>query len=85
MHRCPGTDPRFLKVEVHKCQCGYEVEIFSDEVKAKCPKCKKDVFRENTPSCIDWCKFSRECLGEKRWHEIKKAMDSGQQDRKKQG
>ena len=76
MHRCPGTDPRFLKVEVHKCpHCGYEVEIFSDEAKTRCPKCKKDVYRETTPSCIDWCKYARECIGEKRWRELKKLMD----------
>ncbi|HOK56516.1 MAG TPA: hypothetical protein PKV21_04725 [bacterium] len=68
--KCPGTDPRFLKVEVKKCpKCGYEVEIFSDEVRVKCPKCKNYVYRE-IPSCIDWCKYAKECIGEKKWKEL---------------
>ncbi|MCM8786183.1 MAG: hypothetical protein NC827_09090 [Candidatus Omnitrophica bacterium] len=51
--KCPGQDPRFLKVEVKKCiKCGYAVEIFTDEIRVKCPKCKSYVYRE-TSSCID--------------------------------
>ncbi|MBU2567264.1 MAG: phosphohydrolase [Elusimicrobia bacterium] len=74
--KCPGSDPRLLKVEIHKCpECGYEVEIFSDEIKVLCPKCRKTVYREKTPSCIDWCKHARQCLGEIRWQELKKRMD----------
>jgi len=62
--RCPGRDSRFLKIELVKCKnCGYEVEVFSDELKVKCPKCKKDVFREKLPSCLDWCKYAQLCLG----------------------
>ncbi len=69
--KCPGTDSRFLKVEVKKCEnCGYSVEIFSDEVRIKCPKCKSYVYRE-IPSCIDWCKYAKECVGEKVLKEIK--------------
>ncbi|NOZ63799.1 MAG: phosphohydrolase [Caldiserica bacterium] len=69
--KCPGTDTRFLRVGVHKCpNCGYEVEIFSDEVRVKCPKCKKYVYREELPSCIDWCKYARQCIGEERWKEL---------------
>jgi len=63
--KCPGQDSRKLKVEVIKCQnCGYEVEFFSDEIKRKCPKCKKDIFRENVPSCIEWCAYAEKCVGE---------------------
>lgn len=71
--KCPGTDTRFLRVEVKKCKkCGYAVEIFSDEVRVKCPKCKNMVYREDTPSCIDWCKYAKECIGEERWKELMK-------------
>lgn len=74
--KCPGQDPRFLKVEVKKCaKCGYEVEIFSDEVRVKCPRCKSYVYRE-IPSCIDWCKYAKECIGEKKWKEIKERINS---------
>ena len=65
--RCPGQESRNLRVEVHKCpKCGAEVEIFSDETKAKCQKCGEKVYRKQTPSCAEWCNSARECLGKER-------------------
>ncbi len=69
--RCPGQDTRNLKVFLVKCpNCGHEVEIFSDELKVKCSKCGTRVYREQIPSCIQWCASARQCLGEERWHEL---------------
>lgn len=69
--RCPGQDLRNLRVSVHLCpKCGTEVEIFSDEMRIKCKKCGTMVFREKTPSCIEWCAAARQCLGEERWKEL---------------
>ena len=70
--RCPGQDMRNLRVSLHKCpNCGAEVEIFSDEMKAKCHKCGAKVFWEKIPSCIEWCASARQCLGEERWKQLK--------------
>lgn len=70
--RCPGQDMRNLRVSIHKCpNCGSEVEIFSDELGAKCQKCGTKVMREQVPTCIDWCAHARECLGEERWRELR--------------
>lgn len=70
--RCPGQDSRNLRVELHKCpNCGYEIEIFSDEIKVKCSQCGENVYREKTPSCIDWCASARQCLGEERWRQLR--------------
>ncbi len=64
-NKCPGQDRRNLKVRMLECpDCGYKVEIFSDEINAKCPKCKTLVYQERLPSCIDWCKRASECIGE---------------------
>jgi ribosomal protein S27AE len=69
--KCPGQDTRKLRVELHKCpQCGSEVEIFSDEVRIKCQKCGTVVFKENLPTCIEWCASARQCLGEERWQQL---------------
>jgi DNA-directed RNA polymerase subunit RPC12/RpoP len=72
MPKCPGQDTRNLKVALYKCQkCGYEIEIFSDELKAKCRKCGGYVYKEKAPSCIDWCPAAKECIGPEKWKELK--------------
>jgi predicted Zn-ribbon and HTH transcriptional regulator len=63
--KCPGQDDRSLKSENIKClDCGYVLEMFSDEVKVRCPKCKSLICRKRLPSCIDWCKYAKECTGQ---------------------
>lgn len=62
-----------LKLQYLRCpDCGTEIEIWSDEVKAKCPNCKKEIFREEALLCIEWCKHAKECVGEKRYKAFKK-------------
>ena len=69
--RCPGQELRQVTAELHTCpNCGYKVEIFSFEVRAKCPQCKTMVFKEAIPSCIQWCSAARKCLGDERWREL---------------
>ena len=69
---CPGQDFRKLRVELYKCpKCDAMVEIFSDETRIKCQKCGEMVYREQLPSCIDWCASARQCLGEERWKELR--------------
>jgi len=71
--KCPGRDTRFLRAGLHKCpQCGHKVEIFSDEVRVKCSKCKTYVYRDEIPSCIDWCKFAKNCIGKELWEVLEK-------------
>jgi len=70
--KCPGQDTRKLRVALYRCpNCQTEVEMFSDELKVKCHQCGKYVYKESVPSCIDWCASARQCLGEKRWKELK--------------
>ena len=69
--KCPGQDMRNLRVALYKCQkCGAEVEMFSDELNIKCPKCGERVYKEKMPSCIDWCASAKQCLGEERWKQM---------------
>lgn len=72
INKCPGQDRRNVKVETCLCQfCGYEVEIFSDEIQRICPACKKQVCKERLPSCIDWCKYAKDCIGEEKYKLLK--------------
>jgi len=65
MNNCPGQDKRKVRPEPIICSsCGYDAEIFSDEIKARCPKCRQVLYREVLPTCVDWCKSAKECIGE---------------------
>jgi len=65
--KCPGQDDRNLKAEIISCpDCGYNLEIFSDEAKIRCPGCKVFVHNKKLPSCVDWCKFHKECTAGKK-------------------
>jgi phage FluMu protein Com len=73
MNKCPGQDSRKAQAENITClNCGYLAEIFSDEVKVKCPKCKNLICKERLPSCVDWCQAAKDCLGEERWNKLKR-------------
>jgi hypothetical protein len=72
IQKCPGQDDRNIKSENIRCpDCGYQAEIFSDEIKVKCPKCKGLICRDRLPSCVDWCKAAKECIGEEKWKKLK--------------
>jgi len=81
LFECPGS--KHIKQPVPEnvtCPfCAYEVEIFSDEVKARCPNCKKFVVRGPIQSCLDWCKFAEACVGESAY---KKYLDNKRIHRK---
>ena len=51
--------------------CGTEVEMFSDELRIRCYKCKEYVYKEQAPSCIDWCSSAKECVGAERWNTLR--------------
>ena len=68
MNKCPGQDSRKAEAENISCgKCGYVAEIFSDEIKVRCPKCKNLICKERLPSCVDWCKVAKDCIGEEKW------------------
>jgi Fe-S-cluster-containing dehydrogenase component len=78
LSKCPGSDMRNITAGIYKCRnCGYDVEIFSDETRRKCPQCKEYVYKKEAPACVQWCKSARECLGEERWKAVMEAMQTG--------
>ena len=73
--KCPGQDMRKLRSAIYKCpECGADVEMFSDELRIRCRKCKTLVYKEKVPSCIEWCKSAKQCLGEERWKQMMEIM-----------
>ncbi|MFH1578501.1 MAG: HD domain-containing protein [Candidatus Omnitrophota bacterium] len=62
---CPGAQKfRQPQPEDIKCPfCCAEIEIWTDEIQVRCPKCKKNVLRQGNASCLDWCRYAKECVG----------------------
>jgi hypothetical protein len=62
---CPGRrNVRKLDSMLVRCpKCNQAVEIFTDEIKARC-RCGEVLLRESVPACISWCASAEKCLGE---------------------
>jgi predicted RNA-binding Zn-ribbon protein involved in translation (DUF1610 family) len=65
-HFCPGSKTlRSPTPETITCaSCGSAVEIWSDELRATCPRCSKTTVRQGEASCLEWCSMGKECVGE---------------------
>jgi len=83
--KCPGSDRRDIKASLHPCPvCGHIVEMFSDEMHARCRNCGADVQRDAVPPCVQWCKAAKQCLGEERWKRVMEAMGQNPDDKKEE-
>jgi len=69
---CPGSKLfKDIKPEYLDCAvCGHEVEIWSDELVARCPQCKSVISRDRGASCIDWCRWAQECVGAQKYRQL---------------
>ena len=65
--RLKGTPELNLK----NCpECGGEIELFSTDPLAKC-KCGFVAYND-TQSCIKWCAYARECVGDELYEKFNK-------------
>ncbi|MHB8155553.1 MAG: phosphohydrolase [Candidatus Omnitrophota bacterium] len=81
-NQCPGQDSRKAKAESIICaNCGYVAEIFSDEIQVKCSQCKHLICKERLPTCVDWCKAARECIGEEKYKQLKACLPAGREEK----
>ncbi|HOG45570.1 MAG TPA: hypothetical protein PLJ35_08940 [Anaerolineae bacterium] len=74
---CPGARLfREVRPEYIACpRCGHEVEIWSDELVARCLQCGQVVPRERGASCIDWCSHAAECVGAQKLRRLRGKKD----------
>ncbi len=70
---CPGTfNVKTPTLKIKKCpECGGNVELFSIDVSLKCEKCGFTVYND-LQSCIQWCKYAPECVGDDIYKKMKK-------------
>ncbi|MDD1678806.1 MAG: hypothetical protein LUO93_06430 [Methanomicrobiales archaeon] len=68
---CPGgAQLRTPTLSIKRCpQCGEEIEIFSNELKASCGRCGFVIYND-LQTCIQWCRYARECLGEETYRRM---------------
>lgn len=85
MFSCPGSIrikepiPEFFKCP----KCGAEVEIWTHENSRKCSNCGETVFKEQMPSCIEWCEYGKECVGEEAYNRFMEAKVNKKEDKKR--
>lgn len=66
---CQGSEEiKHPRPENIKCPfCSGDVEIWTDEAEAACPNCEKMITREQKQSCLEWCGYAKECVGENKY------------------
>ena len=78
--QCPGaSNIRMPRLEIKNCpNCGEEIEIFSNDVSAKCSKCGFVIYNDQV-SCVQWCEYAKECVGEKTYERIMQQLSERKQ------
>lgn len=71
--KCPGAaDIRGPSIVLKTCpECKEEIEFFSLDLMRNCPRCGFTVYKELS-SCIKWCKYARECVGDELYYKLMK-------------
>jgi len=69
---CPGAITfKEVRPEYISCpHCGQEMEIWSDETRARCPHCNAWVSQKQSASCIEWCAHAKECIGAEKYERL---------------
>lgn len=71
---CPGAAQftRTPTLKIKRCpECGEYVEIFSTDTQVKCDHCGFIIYND-LESCIQWCKYAKECVGEELYDKLKR-------------
>ena len=78
---CPGiANIRTPTLQIKLCpDCGGEVEIFSTDTEVACTRCGFVIYND-LASCIQWCKYARDCVGEDTYLKLKKQVPRPAED-----
>ena len=70
---CQGK-PQLQIFEKTCPNCGAEIEIFSVDTEATCEKCGFTIYND-TLNCVQWCKYARQCVGDKMYEQMMKIAE----------
>lgn len=73
--KCPGSSNILMPtIKLKTCpECGGEVEVVSTDMQTNCPDCGFTTYN-NVVSCVQWCAFAKECLGEQLYERLLSAV-----------
>ena len=78
---CQGK-PRTPTIHEKTCpQCGSVIEMFSIDTEMACEKCGFVAYNDSL-SCVQWCKYARQCVGEEMYNAM---MEIAEQQKKARG
>ena len=61
-----------ISLEEKTCpQCGNTVEVFSVDTEVVCDRCGFVIYND-TLSCVQWCKYARQCVGDEMYESLMK-------------
>ena len=81
-YRCPWADNvRTPSLTTKICpRCGGDIDFFSIDVEAVCDTCGFTAFND-TKTCIQWCKYARDCVGDALYERVMKEKQAVNHDK----
>ncbi len=79
VEQCPGAvEIRMPRMEIRECpRCRDEIEIFTNDASANCTGCGFVIYND-TLSCVEWCEYAKECVGERDYERIMRQIKERQ-------
>jgi ribosomal protein S27AE len=78
---CQGK-PRTPTIIEKICpNCGAEIELFSIDTQMPCEKCGFIAYND-TLSCVQWCAYAKECVGEEMYEAMMKIAQQQKEQRR---
>ena len=64
-------------------QCGNPVEVFSIDTEVTCDRCGFVIYND-TLSCVQWCKYARQCVGDEMYERMMRLLEQQKKKRAEQ-
>ena len=78
---CQGK-PRTPTIIEKVCpQCGETIELFSIDTQVACENCGFIAYND-TLSCVQWCAYAKECVGEEMYEAMMKIAQQQKEQRR---
>ena len=68
---CQGKPKTPTIIEKTCPRCGHEIELFSIDSSQTCEHCGFVAYND-TLSCVQWCKYARQCVGDEMYEHMMK-------------